>query len=193
MSFILSMFVVILSSVFMLGCSVSQHAGLAEINKDKVITDISSDMYATRASALLKLISYGEKTPLSDEFIDALLRQLAREPDWRIKVRIISTLGCAENKQKILPILIQCLSDRDPDSGGSGQVPSTAASVLSRVGDVAAIDPLDDWIQYLRKNPYPLNDKDGGREYNESMLGRNVKYLSILKENKGKGVTPAKP
>lgn len=171
---------VIIISLVVFGCSASREAEKAELDKKAVISDISSEKYKTRNSALSRLNSYGDKHPLSTEFVDVLIIQLNREKDWRIKVKIVSALGKAEDKTSVLPTLIHCLSCRDDESSGSGMVPLIASLILSQIGNSSAVAPMRDWVEYLKNNPYKLDDKDGGKTYSAGMLEQSVKYLKIL-------------
>ena len=179
---IIHAFGIILASFIMLGCSVSRYAEKTGFDKETIILDISSGKYKTRNSALSKLNSYGDKQPLSKEFIDVLIVQLNREKDWRIKVKIISALGKAEDKTSVLPTLIRCLSCRDDESGEFGMIPFIAALVLSQIGDSSAVDPVRDWVEYLKNHSYKLDDKDGGKTYSAGMLEQSIKYLKALEE-----------
>lgn len=176
-------FITIITSVFIFGCSASKDKDVktTEIDKKALIEGLSSKEYKTRTAILSKLILYGVKNPLSKEFVDVLLVQLNQEKDWAIKVRIISALGQAADKEAVIPTLIRCLSDREDESSGSGNVPVSAARVLSEIGNPKAIAPLQDWIEYLKNNPYKEMEFKG-RNYNEDLLKLSTKYLKVLEE-----------
>ena len=86
-------------------------------------------------------------------------------------------LKYSDDKKSVLPFLVQCLNDREPCSGGSGLVPSTAAKVISEIGDVSTFEPLKRWVDFLKKAPYA---EDVNEEYSNEMLKLNAGYLKTL-------------
>ena len=94
-----------------------------------------------------------------------------------IKAIPIIPIEPAKAVKSVLPFLVQCLNDREPCSGGSGQVPSAAAKVISEIGDVSTFEPLKRWVDFLKKLPYA---EDVDEEYSKAMLKRNAGYLETL-------------
>lgn len=148
------------------------------MSEEDIIIVLTSTNTILKKKVLKQIVETAEKQKeVSGKVTDALLLQLDRETSYQIKIRIIMALTRAE-KDKVVPRLIKCLSITDPDESGSGLVPTTAAAVLSEIGDARAIEPVQTWVTYLKNNRY-TNDDDNSYQ---SMLRVNTEYLKRLEE-----------
>lgn len=83
-----------------------------------------------RRSTILVLGSLKDKKSLD------VLAELLRDPDPSIKANILYAIWRIGGNEKVVPNVIECLSDSDGDVRGN------AAFLLGTVGDLRAVEPL---------------------------------------------------
>lgn len=144
------------------------------------LAGLESDDYRTRRTVLTELYNRGQTESFNKETIEYLIAYYGREKDWRLKVRALLVIGRrAKDKEQVIPFLIEILSYRDKETNGLGVVPTFATLVLSEIGDVRVILPIQDWIRYLQTHPYQDQDNE---EYSETLIDQNIGYLIKLEE-----------
>lgn len=141
-----------LMCLMLLGWS-SSFAATGNSNVEQLRKQLTSPNYETRKAAVSELLETGQKRPLTKDEIDLLLPNLKSDSDWRIKVRIIGVLPYAADPNWVVDPLIAALKDTRDQSSGGGNVPSYACGALVKLGDARALQPMEDWLNYLKTNP----------------------------------------
>ena len=125
-------------------------------------------------TTLLELYKKGKKEGLTNQEVKLLIPLLkTSEPVWKIQIGHV--LVYAKDKDLVVPVLIETLKDRK-DYG----VSTYAAAALAQIGDPRAIEPIREWLNYLRKHPYQ-QDPDTQKKL-EELTARSLKMLTEAEE-----------
>lgn len=119
---------------------------------------MESPDYRTRWYAAREYYHLGKETRrLNREETVALVAHLKSDPECGVKILVTLALPYAEDKDWVVRPLIDALRDRDEASSGGGNVPAYAAAALAAIGDARALQPMREWLDYLKSNPrvYP--------------------------------------
>ena len=96
------------------------------------------------AAVLIVFFGFGGVSH-ADKRVERLIRILRTDPSYKIRIQVAASLGQLRARKGV-PVLIQALNDRHQTVRG------VAAAALGKIGDVRALDPLQNLAERTRNS-----------------------------------------